>query len=298
MRVLVIGAGKPLGARIALDLAAAGHSVTGTRRSSFEMDRDLVDAGILLAELDVRDRLAVREAAKAYDLAIMTPILSIAASAIPTLVEAGITRGVAFSSNNVAIAPEDEIYQALAESEAAVLAAAPDWAILRPTMIYGHPGDGNLAKLLSHTAKWPLLPVPGSGEAMQQPIHYEDVARIAVELAQGHSDLKGILPVGGPQVMSQMNVVTLACEITGSRCRLVKAPLSPLQKWAGSGLPSPFTTGQLARVELDKTAVSPADLPEDIQPKLQLRDGLRRLAEEMGLTQPHRSPEDAPPDGM
>ena len=56
------------------------------------------------------------------------------------------------------------------------------WTILRPTMIYGAPGDRNLSRLLTaarHACPGlPVrcLPVPGGGRQLQQPVHVADVA--------------------------------------------------------------------------------------------------------------------------
>ena len=65
-------------------------------------------------------------------------------------------------------------------------------------------------------------------------------------------------------------------------------PLAP-GRWVASalkalGLPSPLSPAQLRRVELDKAAVDPADIPPALQPQVSLEEGLTRLAAEMGLT--------------
>lgn len=284
MHILVVGAGKPLGARIAVDLAAEGHRVLATRRSSFGEDERLLAAGVELAELDVSDTIAVRMAAKDIDAAVLTPILSMAANAIAELAGAGVSRGVAFSSNNVAITPEDAVYRSLAAAEQQVMEAAPNWAILRPTMIYGHPGDGNFSRLLRHASKWPVLPVPGTAKALQQPIHIDDLVRLAAGLVTQRLALSGRLPVGGPDTLPQWDVVRIACRAAGSNCTPVQVPLAPLNAWVGLGLPSPVGAAQLARVELDKGAVGQPDLPHDFAPRVGIEAGLAALSAAMGLT--------------
>ena len=59
-------------------------------------------------------------------------------------------------------------------------------------MIYGAPGDRNLSRLLALLPRVPVLPVPGGGRHLQQPVHVADVADAvlnAVErpAAAGHS---------------------------------------------------------------------------------------------------------------
>jgi len=286
MRILVVGAGKPLGADIAITLADAGHDILATRRSSYGLDDRLLAAGIQIAELDVLDRIAVRLAAKDIDAAVLTPILSTSTNAVRELAEVGISRGVAFSSNNVAITPEEETYRALADAEDAVLSAAPGWAVLRPTMIYGHPGDQNLSRLLDYVAKWPVLPVPGTATALQQPIHLSDLARLAAALVTEDCDLKGVVPVGGPDTLPQWDVVRMACGVVGDRCTPVQVPLGFIRGWAGLGLPTPVSLAQLDRAELDKTVIGQPALPNELMPSVTLEAGLTRLAEEMRLIPP------------
>jgi nucleoside-diphosphate-sugar epimerase len=43
-------------------------------------------------------------------------------------------------------------------------------------MIYGAPGDRNLSRLLAVLARAPMLPVPGGGRHLQQPVQVADVA--------------------------------------------------------------------------------------------------------------------------
>lgn len=55
-----------------------------------------------------------------------------------------------------------------------------DWAILRPSMIYGKDGAGTrMFMLLSHM---PVLMLPEGGKQMMQPVHVEDVAQAVAAL--------------------------------------------------------------------------------------------------------------------
>ncbi len=277
-----------MGARIALGLRAGGHEVLATRRTPSQLDETLAGAGIALGELDLIDLDAVKALAADIDAAVLTPILSISRPAILALSEAGVERGVAFSSNNVAIVGPDPVYDGLRAAEGEILAGAPGWAILRPTMIYGYPGDKNLSRLMTLAARWPVVPRPGSGRAMQQPIHIEDLARLAAVLADGSWPGCGVLPVGGPDRLAHGEMVRRAVTTARPGRPVLPLPLAP-GRWVVSvlkalGLPSPLSPAQLQRVELDKTAVDPAAIPVGLQPQISLDQGLSRLAAEMGLT--------------
>ena len=55
-------------------------------------------------------------------------------------------------------------------------------------MIYGAPGDRNLSRLLAVLRRAPLLPVPGGGRHLQQPVHVADVADAVLNAAQHRVD--------------------------------------------------------------------------------------------------------------
>lgn len=285
MRILVSGAGSELGARIALALRAGGHEVlAGRRRLPGPADERLVSAGCHLVELDLTSAAAVRTRAAGIDAAILTPILTIAGEAALALQGAGVRRGVAFSSNNVAVVSGDRVYDGLRAAEQRLTSAAPGWAVLRPTMIYGYPGDGNLSRLLHAFASWPLVPVPGSGRARQQPIHIDDLARIAAALVTGEWSASGVVPVGGPDVLTHAEMVAFARQAVG-RGRPLRMPTS-LARLAAALLAGRVLSGaQLDRLELDKAAVDPVDIPPALAPRIGLEQGLARLAREMDLTQ-------------
>ena len=61
--------------------------------------------------------------------------------------------------------------------EAAFLASGRAGAILHPTMIYGAAGEDNVRRLATLLRRLPLVPLPGGGRALVQPIHQADVTR-------------------------------------------------------------------------------------------------------------------------
>ena len=101
------------------------------------------------------------------------------------------------------------------------------WSIFRPTMIYGAPGDRNIERLLAALRRFPILPVPGNGKKLQQPVHVEDLAQglvnaIGCSLTQGK-----IYNVAGPQPLSFNELIDVAREAVGSNTRTVRVPLTP-----------------------------------------------------------------------
>ncbi len=287
-RKLVVGAGRPLGAGIALRLLQAGHGVTAARFRRTDHDRELEAAGADLATLDLRDLDAVASLAAGHDGAVLVPILSLSGPAAKILAGTGIARGVAFSSNNVSIAPEAPVYRALAAAERDLLDHAPGWAVLRPTMIYGHLGGDALAGLMQRAARWPVLPIPGTGKALQQPVHIDDLAGLVLALVSGTWPATGTLPVGGAQVLSRAGLIEKVCAAIGRPLRTVRLPLGPVRLAARIGLPLPLDRHQLARIERDKHVSEPVDIPQACRPRTDLDAALADMALRLGLTPPGR----------
>ncbi len=61
--------------------------------------------------------------------------------------------------------------------ERALLASGRRGIILHPTMIYGAEGEDNVQRLAALLRRIPVVPLPGGGRALVQPIHQADVTR-------------------------------------------------------------------------------------------------------------------------
>jgi nucleoside-diphosphate-sugar epimerase len=284
--VLVAGAGGALGRAVARRLAARGDRVIATWRTEQpEALAPLREAGCETRRLDLSDLAAAADALASVDAAVLAPILTVSGPAArAALCSAAAPRLVLFSSNNVAIDFDSPTYAAL-RAEEALLARRPGAAtVIRPTMIYGYPGDESLSALLLRARRWPLLPIPGSGEARQQPIHVDDLAALAIHLLDAPPPERTIA-AGGPDVVSLKALCEAAARAVGRRPGVV-VPLPPLaaaaRLAARLGLPLPLAADQLARIDRDKTPLGPA--PRDWRPKVGLEEGLARLASELGLS--------------
>lgn len=272
MRALVSGCSGVLGHEIAQLLSLKDVDVTRSARRPFSGDADL--------RLDLTDEARVREAAQGHEVAILAPILTTSAPAAGWLAEEGVRRIVLFSSNNVGIDPDASVYQRLADAEEVALQIDAEVVILRPTMIYGYPGDGNLSRLLGLAGRFGMLPCPGDGGALQQPVHVTDVAAAAVQAALG-THAPGPFSVGGPEIITSHALFQQVLAAAGRpKERVLPLPLFPLRLVAGVletlKLPAPVTTAQLKRVSKDKTATEAA--PFGYIPQVSLAEGLERLA--------------------
>jgi len=117
--------------------------------------------------------------------------------------------------------------------EAAFLASGRSGVLLHPTMIYGAEGENNVQRLAALLRRLPLVPLPGGGHALVQPIHQSDVTRclraaIEVDWAGPHS-----VVVAGPEAVSYAEFVRTVAQAAGLRApRTVPIPAGVLHALA------------------------------------------------------------------
>lgn len=281
-RVLVVGASRPLGVEIVRGLHAAGHEVDATYRTyRGESLRALEALGANVSRLDIDDHEALDAHLQNADAAIFIPILTVSQIAAPLLRDG--VRAVFFSSNNVAIDFEADVYAQLRAEEEAVQAAAPQAVILRPTMIYGYPGDGNISKLMAAMRRFPVMPMPGGGQAMQQPVYYKDVAKAACEACIGPPMPGGAHAVAGPEPVSQRALYAAIADAVNARAAILPGPTAAATAVArmieALGLKPPLSSAQLRRANEDKTPRGEAV----ILGATPLKEGLAALVRDLDL---------------
>lgn len=135
--------------------------------------------------------------------------------------EAGVERIVHVSITNPDEASPLGYFRGKAVVERAIRESSLSYAILRPAVLFGDDGIliNNIAWLLR---RFPVFPMPGSGEYRLQPIFVEDLADLAVEYGAqtGNSTTNAI----GPETVTFNELVTLIGEAIGKRRRIMHLP--------------------------------------------------------------------------
>jgi uncharacterized protein YbjT (DUF2867 family) len=252
---------------VAGDLAAPGPAAAAVLARAFAAGDVLVN----LASLGFGDAPAIVAAAERAQL---RGAVFVSTTAVTTTLPA--------ATKKVRLAAE----QRIAES-------ALDWAILRPTMIYGAPGDRNLSRLLPLLRRVPVLPVPG-GRHLQQPVHVADVAHAVLAAAELiGAELGGARPGGvtydlaGPVPLTFGELLRTAGRAVGSRTRFIPVPLPPVLAAArGYELVSRsprIRSEQVRRLAEDKSfAIRAAARDLGFAPR-SFADGIRSEARALGL---------------
>ncbi|MDX8409554.1 MAG: NAD-dependent epimerase/dehydratase family protein [Mariprofundales bacterium] len=204
MKALVTGVSGFIGRELARQLVAADWQVVGTSRHPSQIEGvqwrywDLADPPDpeLLIGVDVVFHLAgkahalaetVQDAAE-YDRINLEPTRRLLEAAAP----AGVTRLVYFSSVKAAgevtgvmdeqvNAPADTPYgRSKRQAEALVLASThPAGVVLRPSMVYGAGGKGNLPRMIRAVARGRFPPLPDIG-GRRSMVHVADLAQAAI----------------------------------------------------------------------------------------------------------------------
>ena len=134
---------------------------------------------------------------------------------------AGVRRIVHISIANATLNSHLSYYRGKAMAEQSLREFGPSYAIIRPTLIFGH-GDILLNNISWALRRFPVFPIPGSGDYPVQPGFVEDIASLAVE--QGESDENVEMDAVGPEVFSYYEYVELIRRSVGASCLTLKLP--------------------------------------------------------------------------
>jgi nucleoside-diphosphate-sugar epimerase len=146
-------------------------------------------------------------------------------------------------------------------------------------MIYGTPHDRNLARLLRWIERWPVVPLPGGGATLQQPVHVEDLCN-AILAGLDRPGVGGrTYDVGGPAALPLAGIISISARALGRRIWMPSVPLAPVHGLVrllrSVGLPSPVRPEQVLRLHESKAVdIGPArsDLGFDPRP---FEEGIR-----------------------
>lgn len=289
MRLLVLGGSGFLGSHVLPGCTARGHQVQAMARTATAA-RAVAARGArpLPGDLD-RPRELASLFAQAHCDALLS-LVSLGSGHGPLIVaaaeRAGIKRAIFVSTTAVTTALDPPTKRARLAAERDIHRAALDWTILRPTMIYGEPGDRNMSRLLMLLARAPVLPVPGSRH-LHQPVHVADLACAVLAAAERRSAIGRRYDVAGPEPMTFGELLRQSSAAVGSSTRFVPVPLAPVV--AGARLyerlsPAPrIKTEQILRLGENKAfPITDAERDLGYAPR-PFADGIQAEARALGL---------------
>lgn len=106
------------------------------------------------------------------------------------------------------------------------------WIILQPSLIFGH--DGASTKMFRRLAGLPVVPVPGRGEQMMQPVHVDDLAALVLRLLDEPGVSQETIAVVGPRALSYREYIEVLRHGMGKGKPLViNQPMAIMNAMAG-----------------------------------------------------------------
>lgn len=140
--------------------------------------------------------------------------------------KAGIRRAVFVSTTAIFTQLNARSKSVRREAEDYVMRSNLEWTILRPTMIYGAPDDRNMIRLLSFIKRWRVMPIPGSGKRLQQPVHVDDVAKAVVESFFAQQTIRKSYNISGRQSLDFNKIVDTAAGSLGIKVYKIHVPFT------------------------------------------------------------------------
>jgi uncharacterized protein YbjT (DUF2867 family) len=106
--------------------------------------------------------------------------------------------------------------------------------MLHPTMIYGAQGEDNVQRLAALLRRLPMMPLPGGGRFLVQPIHQGDVTRCIRAALDVAWTSPASLVIAGPEPVRYADFVRAVATAAGLRRPFILPfPAAPLIAAAG-----------------------------------------------------------------
>ena len=231
MRLLVTGGSGFLGGFVLRAAADRGHACIALARSQAAAD-SVSAAGAQPLHGDLADAGRLTAAFADADCDALVNLASLgfghAAGIVTAAERAGIRRCVFVSTTAVTTSLPAQSKRVRLAAERRIRNSQLDWTIVRPTMIYGAPGDRNLSRLLTVLRKAPVLPVPGGGDRLQQPVHVADLAEAVLTAAERPAAVGRTYDLAGPHALTFAELLAISAGAVASHTRFVSVPLAPV----------------------------------------------------------------------
>jgi uncharacterized protein YbjT (DUF2867 family) len=235
MKLLVTGGSGFLGGYVLAEAARRGHSCVALARSPAAARAVAAAAATpLIGDLD--DGAALAEVFDRAGCDALVNLASLGFGHAPDIVRAAVRarldRAVFVSTTAVTTTLPASAKAVRLAAEEEVRRSGLGWTILRPTMIYGAAGDRNLSRLLALLARFrpapvPLvLPVPGGGLQLQQPVHVADLAEAVLAAVERAAAAGKRYDVAGPEPLTFAELLRASAAAVGCRIRLVPVPMA------------------------------------------------------------------------
>jgi len=258
-RALVTGASGFLGGHVVPLLLEGGWQVSALARTD-QAAQVVTTLGAEPLHGDLDRPESVIEAFGSSGSTVLVNLASLgfghASSIVSAAEQAGLQRAVFISTTGIFTSLNAESKAVRIDAERQIQKSVLSWTLIRPTMIYGTDRDRNMWRLLQLLRRVPIVPAPGGGRHLQQPVHVADLADAIVSAIDVTAAVGRAYDVAGPEAISFRRVVKEAGLALGRRAAVLPVPAAPLlavlRRLEAAGRRGPLKAEQVERMLEDK----------------------------------------------
>ena len=271
LSLCILGGSGFLGTRLVARLIRDGHRVTVLSRDRERHKHLLVLPGLTLENCDVYDEAQLSERFRGKDVVVnLVGILNergfggggfrrahtqLTRIILQAARSAGVPRLLQMSA--LKAAPDAPSYYLRSKGEAEQLIretrSSLDWTIFQPSVMFG-PGDSFLSRFSNLLASVPLIFPLARPNARFQPVLVDDVIEALIRCLYGAACIGQTYQLGGPQVYTLREIVSLVAKVTGQRHWIIGLPnfMARLQGVFMNFVPGrPFSTDNYRSLTVD-----------------------------------------------
>jgi uncharacterized protein YbjT (DUF2867 family) len=241
LSICILGGTGFLGTRLVARLIKDGHAVTVLSRDREQHKHLLVLPGLSLVNCDVYEEPQLSERLRGQDVVInLIGILNergfggggfrrahteLTRTLLQAMRSAGVRRLLQVSALKAAVDGPSYYLRSKGEAEKLIReqGAAIDWVIFQPSVMFG-PGDTFLNRFAGLLASVPFVLPLARPRARFQPVFVDDVVDAMLRCLHGDVSVHHIYQLGGPQIYTLREIVTLVAKTTGQRRWIVGLP--------------------------------------------------------------------------
>jgi len=238
--IAVLGGTGFLGTRLVARLIKQGHQVTVLSRDREQHKHLLVLPGLTLDNCDVYEEAQLSERLRGKDVVInLVGILNergfggsgfrrahtqLTQCVLLAVRSAGVGRLLQVSALKAAVDAPSYYLRSKGEAEKLIRDAnfPLDWTILQPSVMFG-PGDSFLNRFAALVASLPLVFPLAKPNTRFQPVLVDDVVE-ALLRCLGGAYSRQTYQLGGPQIYTLREIVSLVAKLTGRRRWIIGLP--------------------------------------------------------------------------
>jgi uncharacterized protein YbjT (DUF2867 family) len=270
LSIAVLGGTGFLGTRLVVRLIKDGHRVTVLSRDREQHKHLLVLPGLYLENCDVYQSAQLSERLRGQDVVInLVGILNergfsgsgfrrahteLTQNVLLAARSAGVTRLLQVSALGAATDAPSHYLRSKGEAEKLIRqSSGMDWTIFQPSVMFG-PGDSFLNRFARLLSAIPLVFPLARPNARLQPVLVDDVVDALVQSLHGSAAYRETYELGGPEVYTLREIVSLTAKLTRHRRWIIGLPdfLGRLQALFMDFVPGrPFSTDNYKSLKID-----------------------------------------------